>query len=227
MRFISSILKNPFTLWLYWLVQKTVLEIKYRGSNLQLGYLTNIKGSTFGEYNRLYDHVRLWHSTVGSYTYIAKNSQISRSHIGKFCAIGPNVQMGLGTHPTSTFVSIHPAFYSKAKQVAITFSGTDSFTEHMPVSIGNDVWIGANVIIADGVTIGDGAIIAAGAVVTKNVTPYEVVGGVPAKNIKYRFTDSQIAFLLAFKWWEKDKEWFARNAEHMLDIEKLQQTFDR
>ncbi len=226
MRFISSILKNPLTLWLYWLVQKTFLEITYWTSNLQLGYLTNIKSSTFGQYNKLYDHVRLWHSSIGSYTYIAKNSQISRSHIGKFCAIGPNVQMGLGTHPTSTFVSIHPAFYSVAKQVGSTFSANDFFTEHATINIGNDVWIGANVIVADGVSIGDGAIIAAGAVVTKNVAAYQVVGGVPAKFIRYRFTESEISFLLNFRWWDKNKEWLAENAALMLDIQKLKQKYD-
>jgi acetyltransferase-like isoleucine patch superfamily enzyme len=225
MKLIISILKNPFSLWLYWLVQKTYLELKYWKKKVVLGYLTNVHKSTFGGYNQLYDNVRLWHSSIGEYSYIAKNSQITRTHIGKFCAIGPNVQMGLGTHPTKEFVSIHPAFYSTFKQVPISFSEKDLFVEHRLIIVGNDVWIGANAIIADGITIGDGAIIAAGAVVAKNVAPYEVVGGVPAKFIKKRFTDDQIKFLLEFKWWDKNKDWHSQNASLMSDIEKLRSKY--
>lgn len=82
-----------------------------------------------------------------------------------------------------------------------------------PVFIGNDVWIGANVIILPGVKIGDGAIIAAGAVVTRDVEPYEIVGGVPAKNIRFRFSDKQIKKLESVKWWEWDEEQFENNKE--------------
>ena len=87
--------------------------------------------------------------------------------------------------------------------------------------IGNDVWIGLNATILDGVTIGDGAIVAAGAVVTKDVPPYAVVGGVPAKIIKYRFTESQIDFLLKFRWWEKDRKWIQQNYKRFQDIESF------
>jgi acetyltransferase-like isoleucine patch superfamily enzyme len=221
MRFIVSLVMNPFSLWLYWLVQKTYLELKYWKLKVHFGYLTNVRKSTFGGYNKLYDHVRLWYSSIGEYSYIAKNSQITRTYIGKFCAIGPNVQMGLGTHPTKEFVSIHPAFYSTFRQVPISFATKNLFVEQSLISIGNDVWIGANAILADGITIGDGAIIAAGAVVTKNVEPYQIVGGVPAKFIKKRFTDEQIKFLLEFKWWDKNKDWHIQNASLMSNIEML------
>lgn len=82
---------------------------------------------------------------------------------------------------------------------------TFDLKEHNEVKIGNDVWIGTRAMILDGITIGDGAVIGAGAVVTKNVPPYAIVGGVPAKIIKYRFSQDKINELLASQWWNDPK----------------------
>ena len=92
------------------------------------------------------------------------------------------------------------------------------FDEFPSTDIGNDVWIGNNVIIKYGVKIGDGAILGAGAVVTKDVEPYSIVGGVPAKVIKYRFSPDEIKFLLAFKWWDKDLNWLKENKHKFQNI---------
>jgi serine acetyltransferase len=87
--------------------------------------------------------------------------------------------------------------------------------------IGNDVWIGANVTILDGIRIGDGAIVATNALVTKNVPPYAILGGVPAKQLKKRFTDEQIGFLLKLKWWDKREEWISEHAKYFNSIDEL------
>ncbi len=86
-------------------------------------------------------------------------------------------------------------------------------------AIGNDVWIGSKVLIIGGIEIGNGAIIAAGSVVTTTVLPYEIVGGVPAKKIRSRFTDEQISFLEEIKWWDKSPKWLQENIALFEDIE--------
>ena len=93
-----------------------------------------------------------------------------------------------------------------------------------PVEIGNDVWIGANVILLPGVKIGDGAILAAGAVVTKDVEPYAIVGGVPAKLIKYRFSQEKREKLLRIQWWSWDEERIEENIELFYDPDKFLET---
>jgi carbonic anhydrase/acetyltransferase-like protein (isoleucine patch superfamily) len=108
--------------------------------------------------------------------------------------------IGLGKHPTK-LLSTHPAFYSLHNASGITFVSENKFAEHSQVVIGNDVWMGAGSLILGGINIGDGAVIAAGAIVTRDVEPYSVVGGIPAKLIRYRFPENIIEELMEWKWW--------------------------
>ena len=129
--------------------------------------------------------------------------------------------IGLGKHPTRNFVSTHPAFFSSLGQSQVTFSTESVFEEFAKINIGNDVWIGARAIILDCVNIGDGAIIAACAVVTKDVPDYAVVGGVPAKILRYRFEPNEIKFLKEFTWWDKDISWLRENYYQLHDIKNF------
>lgn len=169
------------------------------------------------------------HSEIGFATSVCAGAHVTASKVGRYCSIAPRVEVVIGEHPTGIFVSTHPFFYSSIKNHRDSYVETDKFEEfkfadpenHHSVVIGNDVWIGADVKILSGVTIGDGAIVAAGTVVYNDVPPYAIVGGIPAKIIKYRFTREQIDYLLKLKWWEKDEAWLKEHAQYFEDIEML------
>jgi chloramphenicol O-acetyltransferase type B len=104
-------------------------------------------------------------------------------------------------HPTDQFSS-SPLFYRVRNTFQVEWINEDgSFEEYRPIEIGSDVWIGARAIVLDGVRVGDGAIVAANAVVTTDVPPYAIVGGVPAKILRYRFSREKIDHLLSLQWW--------------------------
>ncbi len=160
--------------------------------------------STIGKHSHILTGAIINHSHIGNYTYCSRNVLIQNTSIGNYCSIAHDVVMGLGAHPLHLF-STSTLFYKTHNTLGVKFVNENlNFEEYKPIKVGNDVWIGTRVIIMDGVTIGDGAVIAAGAVVTKNVPPYAIVGGIPAKTIKHRFSMGKINRLINSKWWELD-----------------------
>ena len=125
--------------------------------------------------------------------------------VGKYCSIGDKVNIYLGGNHRKDWVTTYP-FGHIHKDIFNSFDGKGHPYTNGDVIIGNDVWIGSNVTIMSGITIGDGAILANNSHVVKNVNPYSIVGGNPAKLIKYRFSDEQIKKLLEIKWWDWEDE---------------------
>lgn len=155
---------------------------------------------------RLYGSVKIGDNVeIGKYTYIGNGTNISANTIiGDYCSISRNIEIGPVNHPLN-MLSTHPFQYNEKHFPSSEYKlhkRVQYKSKKHSVIIGNDVWIGAQSIIMRGVTIGDGAVIAGGSVVTKDVPPYAIYGGVPAKLIKFRFSTDIIQELLKLKWWE-------------------------
>ena len=197
-------------------------ESRERKKNVRVYDNCTINQSTFEGHNTVYSNSSILNSSIGLCTYIGDGSYISHTKIGHFCSLAENVRIAIGNHPTSVFVSTFPSFYYDTRsQIGFTlhngkpiYDGLDKYPKGengYQVVVGNDVWIGCNCTILGGVRIGDGAIVGAGSVVTKDVPPYSIVAGVPAKVIKYRFTEEQIKILESIKWWEWPMEKIQQN----------------
>ncbi|MBC5992533.1 xenobiotic acyltransferase family protein [Pontibacter cellulosilyticus] len=174
--------------------------------------------TTIGENSHILRGSILNHSHIGSYSYVGKNALIQSATIGRYCSIANDVIIGLGAHPINMF-STSPLFYKTKNPLQIRLVEKDQdFEEYKSISIGNDVWIGARVVIMGGISIGHGAVLAAGSVVTRDVPPYAVVGGVPAKIIKFRFSEEVQNALLKTRWWEKEADEVYRQKDILSSI---------
>ena len=160
--------------------------------------------------------------SMGYGTYLCGQCNVD-GNIGRFCSIGYGTRVLRGTHPLQEpFATTSLVFYSLRKQSTVTFADHQAFDELLPpVTIGNDCWIGERVSVLGGRTIGDGAVVLTGAVVTKDVPPYAIVGGVPAKVVKYRYDEETIHWLLKVRWFDRPLDWLMKNSTALCTLEKL------
>lgn len=205
---VGSIIYYKFR-YFYYTSKYSTLSLDFSSrlrSNLRFGDNVSIGKNTLVSDTILGDNVTLHHDccsigvSIGDFSYVSAGCWLDFTHVGKFCSLGAQVMSGCGEHPLN-FISTNPVFFSTFTQSGITFAQKDSFEERKCITIGHDVWIGARAFIKDGIKIGNGAVIAAGAVVVKDVPDYAIVGGVPAKIIRYRFSPETIEQLLKIEWW--------------------------
>ena len=179
-----------------------------------------LENTSLGTYTHIQAHSVFCDVTVGDYSYIAGYNQVYYANIGKFCSVASFARINTTNHPTYDRIAQHHFTY-RSERFGFGEDDAEFFTQRKDksVNVGNDVWIGHNAIIMPGVTIGNGAIIGAGAVVTKDVEPYSVVAGVPAKKIKMRFSDDLIIKIEQLEWWDWDHETIKERLSDFRDME--------
>ncbi len=198
--------------WVRVLILRIILRRRFETSVIYAGVSID-RSSVLGEYTVLFRDVALINSTLGAFSYVQTRTVICSAEIGKFCSVAGGVNIGLPQHSISS-VSSHPIFYLKNTPLPKIFCDGDLYPAVRKTVLGHDVWIGQGAMIMSGVIIGTGAVVGAGAVVTKDVPAYAIVGGVPAKIIKYRFSESIIKALLDSHWWNMPEKWLRDN--HLL-----------
>lgn len=208
---------------------------KYREKGILVFKNSLVKKTYFEGKNMIGENTVISDSYVGYGTYFNAENSINLLKIGKYCSVGPRLNIIIGQHKVEKNVSTFPGFYSvnhKYKnKLGVCYVKKNKFEEkktleeNYNVVIGSDVWIGSDVKIFQGVRVGDGAVIGTGALVTKDVKPYSIVGGIPAKIIRSRFSEEDINFLLKLKWWDKGEEWIREYGDFFDDIDELKKKF--
>lgn len=192
------------------------------GNNVNVNESTTISNCEIGSECKILADCYLSNVSLGNYSYINSNSFVLRARIGKFCSIASHVYIGPGTHPMD-FISTHPFTFLKEFGNLIPHDDDEIIIQRdrRSIDIGNDVWIGQGVIIMDRIKIGDGAIVGAHAVVTKDVEPYAIVVGNPAKKIRSRYSEDMIKALIAIKWWDWEKAKLRERVRDFRDIKSF------
>jgi acetyltransferase-like isoleucine patch superfamily enzyme len=156
---------------------------------------------------------------IGRYSNIGYDNTLINVEIGSFCAFGKNVTIGGASH-TLDWVSISSVFNNIKDGSQKKFSN-HHFSVETKTFIGNDVWIGDNVLVKGGIVVADGAVLGMGSVVTKNVPPFEIWAGNPAKFIRKRFKDDEIVELLKMEWWDWEDDKISRYAPYFNNVAEL------
>ncbi|SEI93768.1 hypothetical protein SAMN04488127_0836 [Bhargavaea ginsengi] len=181
-----------------------------------------VANSRAGVYTSIGAFNKIVESEIGDYTYTMENVTMNYTEIGKFCSVAAQVCINPVNHPMERVTQHHMTY----RRRSYGFADTDDeeifdWRRSHRVKIGHDVWIGHGAIIMKDVTIGDGAVIASGAVVTKDVEPYTIVGGVPAKKIKDRFPKEIADKLQQIAWWDWPRKLIEERFEELNDLERF------
>lgn len=193
-------------------------------NNCIIGDFSRITNSILNGYNRIDRNTLIYHSKLDYASYIGNNSMVMHSEIGKFCSLSWGITIGPANHDY-TRLTTHDFLYNQFYDLNPTNDAAyDRFKNKTIVE--NDVWIGTGAVVLNGVKIGNGSVIGANAVVTKDIEPYAIAVGNPAKIIKMRFQDDIINNLLELKWWELPQE-IIRNNFTLFSSNDIENTIEK
>jgi phosphonate metabolism protein (transferase hexapeptide repeat family) len=177
-----------------------------------------VRDSTFGAYCEVGARTRIAESHFADYSYVVHDSEVIYAEIGRFCSIAAHTRINPGNHPLERVALSHFTYRASAYGLGEDEPGFFDWRRRHRVTLGPDVWVGHGAVILPGVTVGAGAAIGAGAVVSKDVPAFAVVGGVPARVIRFRFPEAIRASLLRIAWWD----WpHAKLALHLEEFRRL------
>lgn len=162
----------------------------------------SVVDSVLGAWTEIGPQTEIISSTIGDYSYLCDRCHVMYTRIGKFCSIANHSRLNPSNHPTWRATQHHFTYRSSKFGMGPDDDEFFAWREKHSVVLGHDVWIGHGALVMPGVTVGTGAVVASGAVVTKDVPPYAIVAGVPAKPLKYRFPSEIQEKLLVLAWWD-------------------------
>lgn len=178
-------------------------DLRFKDSEPRIHPTAELKSCRLGRYAIVGERVILREVSVGDFSYFERHAEAIYTTIGKFCSIAANTRLNALEHPieriTSHKVSYRPNEYFRWLGVDADFKAR---RQAKTVRIGHDVWIGHGAVVAPGVAIGNGAVVGANAVVTRDVQPYEIVAGAPARQLRFRFEPDVRARIEALAWWD-------------------------
>lgn len=169
--------------------------------------------------------VRFYRGKLGKYSYIGNNSFVIDTDIGNFTSISTDCYIGGTSHPMD-WVSTSPVFHKWENIMKKNFARHE-FEIFKRTTIGNDVWIGNRVMIKAGVRIADGAVVGMGSIVTKDIGPYEIWAGNPARLIRKRFNDETINKLMKIEWWKWDDQHIEKYAQYFTSPKNLIRSLEK